>query len=214
MRCERYVYRRRRAPRVSRPRRTASRPGRPGPPQPPRTPRDAAQVDLTGNWVAQITEDWRWRMITPPKGDYASVPLNALGRQTADGWDRRRRRSGRRAMPRVRRRRNHASADTAEIAWADDNTLRIETDAGEQIRVFHFDAAAPASGEPTGKVIPSRSGPVAPPADPFGGVGRSEARRLDGARGGRRGRPGRATRRGRSGARRSGAALARRALRS
>jgi len=42
---------------------------------------------VTGNWVAQITEDWRWRMITPPKGDYASVPLNALGRQVADAWD-------------------------------------------------------------------------------------------------------------------------------
>ena len=42
---------------------------------------------MTGNWVAQITEDWRWRMITPPKGDYASVPLNPSGRQRADGWD-------------------------------------------------------------------------------------------------------------------------------
>ena len=59
------------------------------PPELPRTrsPRAAAQVDLTGNWVAQITEDWRWRMITPPKGDYASVPLNALGRQIAGSWD-------------------------------------------------------------------------------------------------------------------------------
>ena len=42
----------------------------------PRRPRSA---DLTGQWVAQVTEDWRWRMITPPKGDYASVPLNAAG---------------------------------------------------------------------------------------------------------------------------------------
>ena len=39
----------------------------PPPAQAPRTPRAAAQVDVTGNWVAQITEDWRWRMITPPK---------------------------------------------------------------------------------------------------------------------------------------------------
>ena len=46
--------------------------------------REAALVDLTGNWVAQITEDWRWRMITPPKGDYASLPLNAAGRAAAD----------------------------------------------------------------------------------------------------------------------------------
>ncbi len=54
---------------------------------PPRSARDAARADLTGNWVAQVTEDWRWRMITPPKGDFASVPLNAEGRKVADGWD-------------------------------------------------------------------------------------------------------------------------------
>ena len=115
----------------------------PGPPPAPRSPRAAAQVDVTGNWVAQITEDWRWRMITPPKGDYASVPLNQLGRQVADGWD--------------------PAADAAageacrafgaggimrlptrlKIAWADESTLRIETDLGSQVRVLHFDRAAP-----------------------------------------------------------------------
>jgi type II secretory pathway predicted ATPase ExeA len=46
--------------------------------------RDRALADLTGNWVAQITEDWRWRMITPPKGDYTSLPLNAAGRAAAE----------------------------------------------------------------------------------------------------------------------------------
>ena len=56
-------------------------------PAPPRSAREAARADLTGNWVGQVTEDWRWRMITPPKGDYASVPLNAVGRKVADGWD-------------------------------------------------------------------------------------------------------------------------------
>src|SRR5688572_32213021 len=33
--------------------------------------RAAAPVDLTGVWVSVVTEDWRWRMRTPPKGDYA-----------------------------------------------------------------------------------------------------------------------------------------------
>ena len=120
----------------------------PGPP-PARSPRDAAQVDVTGNWVAQITEDWRWRMITPPKGDYASVPLNQLGRQVADGWD--------------------PAADAAageacrafgaggimrlptrlKVAWTDENTLRIETDLGLQARVLHFNRAAPADAAPS-----------------------------------------------------------------
>ena len=29
----------------------------------------AAPVDLTGYWVTVVTEDWRYRMVTPPKGD-------------------------------------------------------------------------------------------------------------------------------------------------
>ena len=33
-------------------------------------------VDLTGQWVSVITEDWRWRMVTPPVGDASSIPLN------------------------------------------------------------------------------------------------------------------------------------------
>ena len=144
-------------------------PGPPGP-QPPRTPRAAAQVDLTGNWVAQITEDWRWRMITPPKGDYASVTLNARGRQTADGWDRAAdeaageqcRAFGAGGIMRLPTR--------LKVAWADDKTLRMETDAGEQVRLFHFDAAAPPAAEPTwqGQSVAQWTG--APPANPFGGI--------------------------------------------
>src|SRR5215510_8176037 len=57
------------------------------PPPPPPTPRAAAQVDLTGNWVPLITEDWRWRMVTPPKGNFASIPLNDAGKKAAETWD-------------------------------------------------------------------------------------------------------------------------------
>src|ERR1700704_2539947 len=53
----------------------------------PPTARAAAPVDLTGYWVSVVTEDWRFRMVTPPKGDYASVPLNAEARRVADAWD-------------------------------------------------------------------------------------------------------------------------------
>src|SRR5687768_18042446 len=55
--------------------------------QPTPTPRAAAPIDLTGYWVAIVNEDWRWRMVTPPKGDYASVPLTDEGRKVADTWD-------------------------------------------------------------------------------------------------------------------------------
>ena len=42
---------------------------------------------MTGNWVSVVTEDWRWRMLTPKKGDYTSVPLNPEGKKVADTWD-------------------------------------------------------------------------------------------------------------------------------
>ena len=58
-----------------------------GAPETPPTPKASAAVDLTGTWVAVVTEDWRWRMVTPPKGDISSVPLNPEGRKIAESWD-------------------------------------------------------------------------------------------------------------------------------
>src|SRR5439155_1786408 len=55
-----------------------------------RSARAAANVDITGYWVSFVTEDWRFRMVTPPKGDYTSVPLNSQGLKVADTWDWRR----------------------------------------------------------------------------------------------------------------------------
>ena len=57
------------------------------PPAPPATPRAAAPVDLTGNWVSLVTEEWRWRMTTPPSGDYISLPLSDEGRRVAGHVD-------------------------------------------------------------------------------------------------------------------------------
>jgi hypothetical protein len=54
---------------------------------PPSNALASAPIDLTGYWVSVVTEDWRYRMQTPRKGDYASVPLNAAARQLADAWD-------------------------------------------------------------------------------------------------------------------------------
>ena len=50
------------------------------------SPRELAPIDLTGYWVSVVTEDWRYRMVMPLKGDYGSVPLNAEGRRVADTW--------------------------------------------------------------------------------------------------------------------------------
>jgi hypothetical protein len=125
---------------------------------PPPVPRAAAQIDLTGNWVSVVSEDWRWRMITPPKGDYANIPVNPEGRRIGDTWDPARDEAAGEqckayAAPAIMR-----EPGRLRIAWEDDFTLKLETDAGMQTRIFQFarpagapggaPAAAPAAGDP------------------------------------------------------------------
>jgi len=107
------------------------------------TARSAAPVDLTGYWVSVVTEDWRYRMVTPKKGDYPSIPLNAEGRKVADAWD-----------PAKDDRCKAFGAGNImrqpgriHITWENDTALKVETDAGTQTRLFRFGTAA--SGEPT-----------------------------------------------------------------
>jgi hypothetical protein len=110
-----------------------------GPPQPPQSPQAAAPIDLTGNWVAVVTEDWRWRMVTPPKGDLASVPLNAAGQKAANSWDPATDGSclayGAAGLMRMPTR--------LRISWENDRTLKIETDAGQQTRRLFFGESKP-----------------------------------------------------------------------
>jgi len=113
------------------------------------TPKASAPVDLTGYWVSFVTEDWRFRMLTPRKGEYQAVPLNEQGRKVADTWD-----------PAA----DEASGNQCKaygagaimrmpgrfhITWQDDTTLRVESDAGTQTRTFHFNASRAPAGERT-----------------------------------------------------------------
>jgi hypothetical protein len=106
--------------------------------QPPQSPRAIAPKDFTGYWVSVVTEDWRWRMVTPARGDYDSVPLNAAGRRQADTWDPQRDRAAGEACrayaaPAVMR-----IPGRLHIAWDSDTTLKIETEAGTQTRLLKF----------------------------------------------------------------------------
>lgn len=104
--------------------------------------RTTAPVDLTGNWVSVVTEDWQWRMMTPKKGDFTSVPLNGQGMQVTGTWDPSKEGMceayGVGGIMRIPGR--------LRISWQDDNTLKIETDAGLQTRLLNFarPGAAPA----------------------------------------------------------------------
>ena len=119
---------------------------------PPPTGKAGARVDFTGYWVSVVSEDWRWRMITPAKGDYANIPLNGAGRKIADTWDPAKDQAAGEACrayaaPAIMR-----EPGRLQITWQDDNTLKVETDAGMQTRLLRFaspNSAPPAAGEPT-----------------------------------------------------------------
>src|SRR6185295_19804833 len=109
---------------------------------PAQSPREGAPIDLTGYWVSVVAEDWKFRMVTPKKGVYDSLMLNAEGRRVADTWDPAKDEAAGEQC------RAYGAANIMRIpgrlhiTWQDDSTLKIETDAGTQTRVLHFDQAA------------------------------------------------------------------------
>jgi hypothetical protein len=150
---------------------------------PPPTAQKAAPFDLTGYWVAVVSEDWRWRMMTPAKGDYASVPLNAAGRKLADQFNPALYGGatdsgalgggagrgtpldlvpiGRYQTSGVIDCRAYGAAGIMRmptrlhISWADPNTLKIQTDWGEQQRLLHF-----VPGRPFANALQPAAGPT------------------------------------------------------
>lgn len=127
---------------------------------PPPTARQAAPIDLTGQWVSIVTEDWRFRMVTPQRGDFPGLDAAGFGgfagpamtpaaAAIAAAWDPAKDEAegnackayGAAAIMRVPGR--------IRIAWRGDSTLEIQTDAGEQTRLFHFGEPPAQPAEPT-----------------------------------------------------------------
>ena len=116
---------------------------------PAQTPRESAPIELAGYWAPIITEDWRWRMLTPAKGDYASVPLNADAQRVADEWDWAADEGSERACKPFGVGNIMRMPGRLHVTWQGDDTLRLEFDAGTQTRLLHFGAGSPAGGERT-----------------------------------------------------------------
>ena len=57
------------------------------PAAPPPEPRAQAPLELTGYWVALVTEDWRFRMLVADAGDAENIPLNPEGLKLAQGLE-------------------------------------------------------------------------------------------------------------------------------
>jgi len=145
----------------------------------PPTAQAAAPTDFSGTWVAVVTEDWRWRMVTPPKGDAASIPATPAAIQASRNWDPAKDiAAGQQCKawgaPGVMR-----MPTRIRIGWQDSQTLKLEFDNGTQTRLLHFDSNAqpPASADYQGfsrahwETVPEGQGQVAPTGGGGGGRG-------------------------------------------
>jgi hypothetical protein len=135
-----------------------------GAPQTPASPRAAAPIDLTGYWVSIVNEDWRWRMVTPDKGDYPGINLTPAGKTLADAWDPATDGSckayGAAGLLRMPTR--------LHVTWENDSILRIDSDAGQQTRRLHFAARPPSAARSLQGQSIARWERGLPPASGFG----------------------------------------------
>jgi hypothetical protein len=113
------------------------------------TARAAAPYDITGYWVSEVTEKWRYRMLVPDRNDYQQIPLNPEGRKVASAWDPARDQANGEAC------KSYGAAALLQvpgrlhISWQDDSTLRLDTDSGTQTRLFRFSGPPPANAAPS-----------------------------------------------------------------
>src|SRR6478736_3746174 len=102
------------------------------------TGKPGAPFDPTGYWVSLITNNWRYRMVPPAKGDYAVIPISAAGKKIADAWDPAQDEATNNQCKHYGAASIMFQPTRLHITWQDDNTLKMETDAGTQTRTFQF----------------------------------------------------------------------------
>jgi hypothetical protein len=138
------------------------------------TARASAPVDLTGQWVSLVTDDWRWRMVVPPKGDTLYLPVNDAGKKMAAEWDAARDAAAGEACRAYGAGGVMHLPGRLRISWDGDDTLKLETDTGQQTRRFQFNSSAAPAGEPTWQGL-SRAAWELPGAGARGRGGRGPA---------------------------------------
>jgi hypothetical protein len=143
-----------------------------GPPPPPPGPaRTVAPIDVTGQWVSIVTEDWRFRMVVPPKNDYPGLPLTAAARAAANAWDPQADLAAGNACKAYGVGGIMRMPTRLRVSWEGESTLEIQTDAGRQTRMLHFDGTTPPVAEPTWQGVSNAqwemhtAGPRQPPVN-------------------------------------------------
>jgi hypothetical protein len=110
---------------------------------PPPAAKAIAPEDITGTYVAVVTEHWHLRMLVPPKGEFAMLPLNPEARRIANTWDPAKEPAGDEQCKSYGAAAIMRIPGRVDIRWADDNTLKEDFDAGTQSRLLHFAAPSP-----------------------------------------------------------------------
>lgn len=100
---------------------------------------------LTGSWVSLVTDNWRFRMVTPPKGDYQGLPVTAAAVAAANLWD-----PEKDAAEGLQCKSYGAGMimmrpEHLRIRQDGKSALIVDIDAGSQQRVFYFSAQAPSN---------------------------------------------------------------------
>jgi hypothetical protein len=105
--------------------------------------------DPSGYWVSIVSDEWRYRMLTPAKGNLDYVPVNAEGRRVAGLWDPNADESSGQQCKAYGAGGIMRLPARLHIAWDDATTLRIDIDTGAQTRLLHFNAAPAPAIEPS-----------------------------------------------------------------
>src|SRR5947208_7658925 len=77
-------------------------------------------------------------MVTPARGDYESIPITLEAKQIGDAWDPAKDEAADEQCKSYGAPALMAIPARLHITWQDDDTLKVETDAGMQTRRFHF----------------------------------------------------------------------------
>jgi hypothetical protein len=105
---------------------------------PTASPKAQAPFDPSGNWVSLITRDWRFRMVVPGRGEYQGMPLSLAGKKFADSWNAAADESAGKQCEAYGAGVTMLVPERLLISWQDDQTLKVQTDAGMQTRLLHF----------------------------------------------------------------------------
>ena len=102
------------------------------------TAKAGAPFDISGYWVSVITQNWRLRMVVPPKGDYMGIAMTPASKEIADAWDPAKDEAAGNQCKGYGAGTIMTNPERLHITWPDDNNLQMEIDAGTQTRAFHF----------------------------------------------------------------------------